>query len=92
MKEIKDKIAQEKGYPNWDAFYNWVAREGEYPSVVAQQIESAMADVQQEFDKQRVYSYDKYIVPFAKRTGFLKGCVVGSCVIAMAVIILKIFI
>lgn len=45
LDKVKDEVAEEMGYPNWNEFFNWVAREGEKPDVVAQQIESAMQDV-----------------------------------------------
>jgi hypothetical protein len=45
ISKMKDKVAIEYGYLNWESFYNWIAREGEKPEVVAQQIESAMEDV-----------------------------------------------
>lgn len=39
---IKDEWAVAKGYHSWQSYYDWISREGEYPSVVAQLIESAM--------------------------------------------------
>jgi hypothetical protein len=44
MKAIKDKVAQEKGYPSWEEMFNWICRENERPEVVGQLIESAMVD------------------------------------------------
>ena len=41
---IKQEIATNKGYPSWDKMYNWIAREGEKPSVVAQLVESFTSD------------------------------------------------
>ena len=49
---IKNKVAREKGYPNWDEYYNWIAKDGEYPSVVAQLIEAAMTQVLEEYANQ----------------------------------------
>ncbi len=45
LEKIKDDVAWERGYPNWEEYYNWIARDGEFPSVVAQLIEGAMEDV-----------------------------------------------
>jgi len=42
---IKDKIAQERGYPSWETMFDWISRDGEKPVVVAQLIESACIDV-----------------------------------------------
>lgn len=44
LSEIKDMIAIENGFPSWEEFYNWTAREGERPDVVAQIIESVMTE------------------------------------------------
>jgi len=45
IEQIKNSIAQEKGYPSWTQFYNFVSRDGEHAAVVAQQVESAMQEV-----------------------------------------------
>lgn len=44
MKEIKDMVAQEKGYPNWEEMENFII-DHNYPVVVAQLLVSAMEDV-----------------------------------------------
>lgn len=42
IKQCKDEIARSKGsYANWDEYYNWIAKDGALPAVVAQLIESA---------------------------------------------------
>lgn len=41
----KDLVAQILGYPNWKEMYDFTARDGQYPSVVAQLIEGAMVQV-----------------------------------------------
>lgn len=45
LEKIKDKVAIERGYTSWQEYYDWVARDDIYPSVVAQLIEDAMDDV-----------------------------------------------
>lgn len=45
LQQAKDRVAKSMGYPNWTEFFNWIARDGETPVVVAQQIESAMEEV-----------------------------------------------
>lgn len=40
--DSKEIVAIEMGYSSWDEFFEWVARDGEKPVVVAQMIESAM--------------------------------------------------
>jgi len=42
--EVKDIVAKKRGYLNWTVYYDWIARDGELPSVVAQLIESAMEE------------------------------------------------
>ncbi len=44
VKTYKDRVAQLKGYSNWKEYYDWIAREGQKPEVVAQLIESAMEE------------------------------------------------
>jgi chromosome segregation ATPase len=39
FEQAKDQVAKE-AYPSWHELYNWVARPGENPAIVAQQIES----------------------------------------------------
>jgi hypothetical protein len=48
MKEIKNRIAVEKGYPSWDEMYDWISRPGQKPEVVAQLIESATIEYAKE--------------------------------------------
>lgn len=45
IEELKNILATENGFPSWEDFYNWTAREGERPDVVAQIIESVMTEV-----------------------------------------------
>lgn len=41
---IKDKVAQDKGYPSWEEMFNWICRDNQLPVVVGQLIESATRD------------------------------------------------
>lgn len=44
-KKYLDKVAKSKGnYKNWEDYYNWISREGQYPSVVAQLIEASVKE------------------------------------------------
>lgn len=52
IKKIKNIVARKRGYPNWDEYYNWIAREGELSSVVAQLIESAMEEAMELYHNQ----------------------------------------
>ena len=45
FEEAKDQVAKEYGYSNWDELYNWIARDGELPPVVAQLMEAALKKV-----------------------------------------------
>lgn len=47
--DAKNKVAQSKGYPNWKEMYDWVARDGQLPSVVAQLIEAATEEAMSEY-------------------------------------------
>ncbi len=57
MKEIKDKLAKEKGYPNWDVMYCWISRKGEFPEVVAQQVEAFMQEASDLYCVEMIYQY-----------------------------------
>ena len=39
-RNTKNDYAISKGYPSWDAMYDWTSREGERPEVVAQLTEA----------------------------------------------------
>ncbi len=43
LTEAKDKIAQEMGYSDYRAFFDWVCRDGENPGVAGQQIEDVIS-------------------------------------------------
>ena len=43
--QAKNKVAINKGYASWSEMYDWIARDGQLPTVVAQLIESAMEEV-----------------------------------------------
>lgn len=45
LKPIMNFVARENGYPDWKEMYNWICREGQFPSVVGQLIEGAMIKV-----------------------------------------------
>lgn len=57
--DCKNKIAISKGYDNWDTYYNWVARDGQLPAVVAQLIESAIQEAFEEYVSQFPVSDEK---------------------------------
>lgn len=57
MKEIKDRLARENGYPNWDVMYCWISRKGEFPEVVAQQVEAFMAEASDLYCIEMIYLY-----------------------------------
>ena len=44
IKRIKNKIADDRGYPNWEEYENWIS-ENNHPVTVAQLLVSAMDDV-----------------------------------------------
>ena len=52
IEEIKNEIAQQKGYPSWVDYYNWIAREGERSDVVAQLIEGAITECFESYHSQ----------------------------------------
>jgi hypothetical protein len=59
--EIKNWVARDMGYPNWNEYFNWVARNDEKPSVIAQQIESAMQKVSDKLVEQNNFYHPKFI-------------------------------
>ena len=60
--EIKDRIAQKQGYSNWEEYYDWIAREGQLPSVVAQLIESAMQEATEIYASQFHPKWEKKFI------------------------------
>ncbi len=41
---IKEEIAISNNYPSWEEMYNWISRDNELPSVVAQLIEKITSE------------------------------------------------
>ena len=67
LDQCKDEIARGRGsYKNWDDYYNWIARDGELPSVVAQLIEGATEEACELFhsdskDKMQSEKFQYYV-------------------------------
>jgi len=72
--EIKHKIEQQRdltatknGYPSYEELYNWVSRDGQYPAVVAQLIESFTEEVVYNTMQERIKELEAQLSQATKR-------------------------